>query len=147
MLRQKIQTDLLTALKTGQKKRLDTLRYIVAQIKNKEIDKHKELDDAETIGVLQKIKKELQESIDSYTLGKRDDLVAESKEQSEIITTYLPAELSDEQLKKTIQSLMEKNIEMYNQNPKSIIGICIKELKSQADPSRIMTILKQIANV
>jgi len=147
MLRQKIQTDLLTALKTGQTKRLNTLRYIVAQIKNKEIDKHTELDDPETVGILQKVKKELQESIDSYTAGKRDDLVTESKEEMDIVVSYLPAELSDEKLKEAIQMLIQKNNELLKQKPKAIIGICIKELKSQADPSRIMTILKQTANI
>jgi len=147
MLRQKIQSDQLNALKTGQKKQLDMLRYIVAQIKNKEIDKHAELDDKEIVSVLQKIKKELQESIDSYTMGKRDDLIAESREQMQIVVSYLPAELSDEKLRESIQLLIKKNNEMFKQNPKSIIGICIKELKSQADPSRIMAMLKQIANV
>lgn len=143
MLLQKIQSDQISALKAGQKHRLNTLRYIVAQIKNKEIDKHIELNDAEIIGVLQKVKKELQESIDSYTLGKRDDLVAESKEQMDIVESYLPAELSDDKLKEAISVLIQKNDALYKKNPKSIIGICIKELKSQADPSRIMAVLKQ----
>jgi uncharacterized protein len=147
MLRQKLQTELITALKSGQTKRLNTLRYIVAQIKNKEIDKHKELDDAETIGVLQKIKKELQESIDSYSAGKRNDLVTESKEQMAIVTSYLPAELTDEKLKAAIEALIQKNDALYKQSPKSIIGICIKELKSQADSSRIMAALREIANI
>lgn len=147
MLRQQIQTELITALKTKQTNRLNTLRYIVAQIKNKEIDKHAELKDDEVIGVLQKIKKELQESIDSYTKGKRDDLVFESNEQMKIVASYLPLELSDEKLKEAIQKLIQKNNALFKQNPKSIIGICIKELKTQANPSRIMTILKHVANV
>ncbi|PIY71838.1 hypothetical protein COY87_04060 [Candidatus Roizmanbacteria bacterium CG_4_10_14_0_8_um_filter_33_9] len=147
MLRQQIQTELIIALKTKQTNLLNTLRYIVAQIKNKEIDKHSELNDNEIISVLQKIKKELQESIDSYTKGKRKDLISESSEQMKIVLSYLPKELSDEELKAAIQKLIQKNDALFKQNPKLIIGICIKELKTQADPSRIMTILKQIAQV
>ncbi len=143
MLRQKIQDDQLLALKQQKKNRLNTLRYIVSQIKNKEIDLRKELNDEETTGVLLKIKKELQESLQSFTQGGRNDLVAETQEQMDIVTEYLPKALTDEELEKAVSILHEKNKEAVSKNPKSLIGICMKELRSKADPDRIMKAVQQ----
>jgi hypothetical protein len=145
MLRQKLQDDQLAALKTGDKDKLSVLRFIIAQIQNKEIDKNPpaggELNDEETLSVLKKIAKELKESIEAFTKGNRADLIEANKKQLEIVSQYLPAEISDEELKKEIEKIISDNKSVYDQNPKAIIGICMKQLKSKADPSRIMAVL------
>ena len=148
MLKQKLQADQLTAMKAGARMQLDTIRYIVAQIKNKEIALQRELTDEETLSVLQKVKKELNESIDSFQKGNRADLVAEYKKQLDIVAQYLPKELSDSELETAVADLIEKNRPAYEKNPKSIIGICMKELRGKADSSRIMaTIQKKLGAV
>lgn len=145
MLRQKLQDDSIIALKSGDKEKLSVLRFIISQIKNKEIEKNPpkggELDDNETVGVLKKFAKELKESIDAFEKGKRKDLVDINKRQLEIVSQYLPAEISEENLKKEIEKIINENKSVYDQNPKAIIGLCMKQLKSKADPSRIMKIL------
>ncbi len=143
MLTQKLQDDQVQALKSGDKDRLSVLRYILAQIKNKEIDKQADLSDDDAIGVLKKIAKELKESIMAFEKGGRKDLVSEYKKQLDILTPYLPKEMSDEELTKAIDELIEKNKELYEKNPKAIIGICMKELRSKADSSRILAILNK----
>ncbi len=146
MLTQKLQDDQVQALKSGDKDRLSVLRYILAQIKNKEIDKQADLSDDDAIGVLKKIAKELKESIMAFEKGGRKDLVSEYKKQLDILTPYLPKEMSDEELTKAIDELIEKNKELYEKNPKAIVGICMKELKSKADSSRILAILNKKTN-
>lgn len=141
MLRQKIQSDQLAAMKAGEKERLETLRYIVAKMKYKEIEKKAELTDEEVIEIIRKQQKELQESITAFEKGNRPDLVEPNKRQLEIITAYMPPEMSDEDLAKAITELKEKNAELIAKNPKAIYGIAIKELKSKADPSRITKLL------
>lgn len=141
MLRQKIQSDQLAAMKAGEKERLETLRYIVAKMKYKEIEKKSELSDEEVVEILRKQQKELQESITAFEKGNRPDLVEPNKRQLEIITAYMPPEMSDEDLAKAIAELKEKNAELIAKNPKAIYGIAIKELKSKADPSRITKLL------
>jgi uncharacterized protein YqeY len=141
MLRQKIQSDQLAAMKAGEKERLETLRYIVAKMKYKEIEKKSELTDEEVIEIIRKQQKELQESIAAFEKGNRPDLVEPNKRQLEIITAYMPPEMSDEDLAKAIAELKEKNAELIAKNPKAIYGIAIKELKSKADPSRITKLL------
>lgn len=139
-----MQDDQIAALKSGNKKVLETLRYILAQIKNKEIDKRSELNEEETTDMLRKHVKTLNESIEAFKKGEREDLVKEYEEQKEIISRYLPAEMNDEDLQKEVRKIIDSNQDVYNQNPKMIIGLCMKELKSKADPQRIMKILNAI---
>lgn len=141
MLRQKIQSDQLAAMKAGEKERLETLRYIVAKMKYKEIEKKAELSDEEVVEIIRKQQKELMESIAAFEKGNRPDLVEPNKRQLAIITAYMPPEMSDEDLAKAIAELKEKNAELIAKNPKAIYGIAIKELKSKADPSRITKLL------
>lgn len=144
MLRQKLQDDQLTALKAGEKTKLGVLRFILAQIKNKEIDKKSELTDEETLVVLRKVIKELKESVDAFEKGGRIELANDNKKQLEIASAYLPAEISDEQLKVEIEKVIKDNQAVFDNNQKAIIGICMKELKSKADPGRIMKTLQGI---
>lgn len=145
MLRQKIQDNQIAALKTGDKIKLGILRFILAQIKNKEIDKNPpaggELNDDEILVVIKKIIKELKESIDAFEKGGRKDLIDNNKRQLEIASAYLPAEINDEQLKNEVGKIIRENQTVFDSNRKAIIGICIKQLKSKADPGRIMKVL------
>lgn len=138
MLMQKLQADQLSGMKSGEKQKVETLRYILAQIKNKEIEKRTELSDDEILGILKKIAKELKESIEAFQKGNREDLASQSQNQYDILLTYLPAELTDEELQKEINRIIEENKELYQKNAKAIIGICMKELRNKADSARIM---------
>ena len=144
MIRQKLQDDQIAALKAGDKTKLGVLRFILAQIKNKEIDKKSELNDEETISVLRKVIKELKESVEAFEKGGRKELAEDSKKQLDFASFYLPAEISDEELKKEIEMVIQENQTVFDNNQKAIIGICMKNLKSKADPGRIMKTLQSI---
>ena len=151
MIKQKIFADLISALKNHDQEKLSFLRYILAQIKNKEIDKipsdpkgKSDLTDEEVVAVLRKITKELNESTEAYKKGNRQDLVKENQKQLEILSVYLPKELSDEDLKKEVEKIIQANIQVSQANPKTIFGICIKQLKSRADPARLVKILQSL---
>ncbi len=141
MLKQQLEKDMISALKEKQAEKLTFIRYILAQIKNKEIDKNSALSEDEIIIVLKKVAKELSESIEAFKKGNRLDLTAQSEAQLTIIKTYLPSEISDEELKIEVEKIVANNQELYKQKPKAIIGVCIKELKNKADPTRIMKML------
>jgi uncharacterized protein len=144
MLYEQLQAEQITALKTKDTLKLMTLRGIIAQIKNKEIDKGSALSDEDVLGVIKKTKKELLESIESFTKGGRADLTEESQKQLVIVQAYLPAEITDGELEKEIKSLIESNQAAIAKNPKAIIGICMKELKSKAESSRILAALQKV---
>ena len=148
MLRQKLQDDQITAIKERRKIRLNVLRFILAQIKNKEIDKNPpaggELNDDEVLIVLRKVIKELKESVEAFEKGERKELAEDSKKQLEFASVYLPIEISDEELGIEIKKVIKENQAVFDNNQKAIIGICMKQLKSKADPGRIMKMLQSI---
>lgn len=141
MLRSKLQQDQLQALKSGDRVRLDTLRFILSQVKNREIEKKGELNDEETIVVLQKFKRELNESLDAAQKAGRSELEKNDRVQLAIVSEYLPAEMSDEDLKSEVERIISENKEVYEKTPKAIIGVLMKELKSKAESSRILAAL------
>ncbi len=142
MLRQKLQDDQLAALKSGNKEVLEIIRFVLAKVKNQEIEKKDLLNDEETLAVLKKVVRELNESKEAAVKGGRADLVKQNDAQLAILTPYLPAELTDEQLEVEIQSVIERNKAVFEKDKKAIIGLCMKELRAKADGSRIMKLLQ-----
>ncbi len=147
MILQQLQAEQITALKSKETLKLQTIRGIIAQIKNREIDKHAPLLEEECIEVIKKIKKEYSESIDSFVKGGRTDLLEEAQKQLAFVSAYLPPEISDEELIASIKSILENNAPLIARNPKSAIGFCMKELRGKADSSRILSALKNIQSV
>ncbi len=137
MIKQKLQADQIAAMKAKDVERLQTLRYILAQIKNIEIDKHTDLTEEEAMQVLRKEIKKLDDSIISFEKANRTDLAAEYKGQKDILATYLPTEISDEELAQEVKKIVDANAELFAKTPHALIGMCIKELKPKADSSRI----------
>lgn len=154
MLRKKIVDDQIAALKKHDQEKLSFLSYILAQIKYKEIEKSPsgggELNDEETITVLRRIAKELHESIEAFRKGKRADLVSVYQKQLDIVSTYLPKEMSDADLKKEIEKVIaeyNKNLPAGRQDPKALIGICVSKLKSKSESSRIVRLLQSMVKL
>lgn len=143
MIKQKLQEDQIAALKAKDSVRLSTLRYILSQIKNREIEKQTELSEEETVAILRKQAKELRESIDAFTKGGRTELVTEYQQQLDILSAYLPQEISDEELQAEVHKIKEANAALAAENPKALIGIAIKQLKEKANPQRIMKALQE----
>ena len=73
----------------------------------------------------------------------RTDLVEHNRTQLAIVQEYMPTEMTDEDLEKAISALIEHNQETFSAQPKSIIGIAMKSLSLQAEPSRIMAALQK----
>ena len=101
----KIQKDMYAAMKSGDKTKAGALRVTIAALKDKRIAKREDLDEIEQIKVVQTLVKQRRESIEMYTQGGRQDLA--DKEQAELsyLEAYLPAKMSDEDLKAIISYL------------------------------------------
>ena len=140
MLRAKLFSDQTTAMKARDSARLEVIRFIVARIKNREIDEKRELDEAEVLQIVQKYARELDEAIQMATQAKRPDLIEQNEAQKIIAQEYLPAQLTDEELNEALDSIIAAHTQ--NDNPRAIIGIVMKELRGKADPGRIMQALK-----
>jgi uncharacterized protein len=99
----RIQADIITAMKAKDELRLSVLRMVKSALKHKEIEKIRALDDLESLQVLQTLVKQRRESIDQFTKGGRLDLAAKEAKEIEIIEHYLPAAPSDEEMHRAIE--------------------------------------------
>ena len=142
MLNQKIQDDLIAGLKAKNAGLVEMLRLLRSEIQNAQIEKKSELTDDEIISVLKKYSKKLKDATEMFEKGGRMDLVEHNRAQEEIISAYLPAEMSDEDLARAIDELIAQNADLYASNKNALIGIAMKQLSSQADSGRIMHILQ-----
>lgn len=141
MLTSKIQQDQIAALKAKDEKKLSVIRFLTAALKNEEIAKQKPLTDEDVISVIRKQVKQLEDAATMFEKGGRPELATDNKNQITILSEYLPAELSDEQLKAEIDALIAENKALYDKNPKAIIGVVMGKLKTKAAPGRIMALL------
>ena len=144
MLKNQLKNDLLYALKEKNEKKVSILRFVLSRIQKEEIDKQKELTDEETLLILQKIKQELEEAKEAAIKAKREDLKSKTNEELNIILPYLPKSLSDEELKQEIKKIIEENKDLWQKNPKSLIGICVKALKTKAEAKRIIEVINSL---
>jgi uncharacterized protein YqeY len=97
-LKDRIQEDMKTAMRSGDKDRLGCIRLIMAAVKQREVDERITLDDAQLLGVLEKMGKQRRESITQFQAGGRADLVAKENAELDIINAYLPAPLGTAEL-------------------------------------------------
>jgi uncharacterized protein len=110
MLRDDINAALKDAMKSGDKRRVSTLRLINSAVQNADIEARGQgrsaLSDEDLLGLLQKMIKQRQESIELYDKGGRADLVAQEREEIGIISAYLPQQMSDEEAKAAIAAVV-----------------------------------------
>lgn len=103
-LKQRIQDDMKTALKSGDKPKLSAIRLILAAIKQREIDARADLSEAEILAVLDKMAKQRRESIACFEAAGRDDLVQKEQTELEVIQSYLPQALTEAEIEVLIRS-------------------------------------------
>ena len=108
MLREQILEDIKSAMKSGDTFKRDALRMVNAALKQVEVDERIKLSDERVISILQKEIKSRVDSVEAYKKGGRDDLVKKEQGEIELIKTYLPAELSDDELKDEIKKIISE---------------------------------------
>jgi uncharacterized protein YqeY len=103
-LKNQIQDDVKSAMRAQQRERLAALRLVTAAIKQKEVDERIELGDEQVLAVLDKMVKQRRESLEQYTEAGRDDLAAQEQFELDLLLSYLPEPLSEDQLAELIRS-------------------------------------------
>ena len=108
VLYEKIQSDMYTAMKAGEKEKASTLRTVLAKLKDKQIDAREPLSEKDEIKVLQALVKQRKESIDLYQKGGRSELAEAESFELEIINTYLPEMMNEDDVRKLIEEIIEE---------------------------------------
>jgi hypothetical protein len=128
-LSERIQKDLVEAMRAKDELRLSVLRGIKAAIKHKEVEKIRTLDDAESIQILQTLVKQRKESIDQFTKGNRPELAEKETKELAILETYLPAGASNEEMNAAI----DKAIAETGANSMKQMGAVVKAAKASLE--------------
>ena len=97
-LKARIQEDMKSAMRAGEKEKLANIRMIMAAIKQREVDERIELDDAQVLSVIDKMIKQRRESVAQFKAGGRADLVAKEEAELAQLGAYMPAQLSESEL-------------------------------------------------
>ena len=125
-LAERIQSDLVEAMRARDELRLSVLRGIKSAIKLKEVEKIKTLDESETIQILQTLVKQRKESIEQFTKGNRPELAAKETKELGIIESYLPRGATEAEM----DAAISKAIAETGANSMKQMGAVVKAAKS-----------------
>ena len=145
MILDDLTSDLVKAMKAGDKTRVDTLRFLLAGVRNMAIAKYgsaseTSLTDADILDVLKKQVKTHRESVEAFTHAGRQDLVAKEHGELVILEAFLPKEMSDEELKKLLEPVVasgEKNFGLLMKNAMAAVA-------GRADGGRVAGMMKKM---
>lgn len=142
-MREKILNDLKEAMKAQDKETLSVIRGIKGAMQLEEINKKHELNDEEVIDVISKQIKTRKESIIEFEKGGRTDLIEKTQSEIDILTKYMPEQLSEEEVIKIIDEVFDK---VKPTEPRDM-GKVMKEvnplLKGKADMKTVSEIIKE----
>jgi uncharacterized protein len=142
-LAERLNEDMKQAMKDGNKFRLQTIRMVRASIKNQEIELRRPLDDNDTLNILSRELKQRRDSLQDFERGGRDDLVSNVKAEIEIITEYLPQQLTEEEVKAIVLQTMQETGASSKADLGKLMGALMPKVKGLADGKLVNAIVQQ----
>lgn len=143
-LTSKIQADMRSAMKSKNSDLVSTIRLLLAAIKQQEIDKREQLTDSDVLTIVEKLVKQRRESIQIYTEAGRNDLASKESAELEILTTYLPKQLSDEEVELIIQETLSSLDAREPKDMGKVMAALKTQLSGKADLSRVSTRVREL---
>jgi uncharacterized protein YqeY len=132
-LKERINEDMKTAMRSGEKDRLAVIRLLQAAIKQREVDERIMLDDAQVTSVLEKMIKQRKESVVAFEKGGRTDLVAKENGEIAVLQTYLPEQLSDAELDALITEAITATGAASIKDMGKVMGVVKSKAAGKAD--------------
>lgn len=142
MLFDTVQNDLKSAMLQRNETKVSTLRLLISELKNVIINKGIELSDDDVIGIIQKETKKRNESITSFRNGGREDLALKEEAEMKILQSYLPQQLSDEELSKIVEDAISATGATVISDMGKVIGVVMSQIKGRADGGRVSAVVK-----
>ncbi len=145
-LKDQLNADIKTAMKAGEKSRLVVLRMISAAIKQREIDERIELNDSDVLAVVEKMLKQRRESEKVFREGNRDDLADKEAAEIEIVSAYMPEQLSDDELAALIDEAISSTGASSIRDMGKVMGIIKSKAQGRADMGKASGLIKARLN-
>ena len=139
---EQLEKDMIAAMKAGEKEKLTVIRMVKAALKQEQIDHKKEINDELLIDVVNKQIKMRKDSIAEFEKANRTDLVDKTQSEIDILTTYLPEQLSSEEVEKIINDIFEEVKPEGMKDMGKVMGLAQGQLKGKADMKEVSTIIR-----
>ena len=146
-IREQILADIKEAMKAKDEFKRDTLRTLNAALKQVEVDQRIEMTDEVVLPLLQKEIKKRADSVELYIKGAREDLAKKEQGEIELIKAYLPAQLSDEELKEKIKKIIERADLIFINVPQDEVDISSILDKYSLDRDKVCFIISRYKKV
>jgi len=144
MLLEQIQNDLKTALKEKNELQVSTLRLLLAEIHNRQIEKQAELTEEDIVAVLRKEAKKRQESIEAYEKGGRQELADKESKELLILSKYLPQEMGPQELEKIVKEVIAEVGAQGVGDFGKVMGGVMDKVKGQIDGAKVSEVVKKL---
>lgn len=141
-LKQRLNEDIKTAMRAGDKARLTTLRMATAAVKQREVDERIELDDSAVLAVLEKMIKQRRDAAEQYQQGGRPELAAAEHAEIELLQVYLPTPLSDVELQSLIDAAVADSGAAGMADMGKVMALLKPQVQGRADMSQVSAQLK-----
>jgi uncharacterized protein YqeY len=145
-LKNQITEDMKSAMKAGEKDRLKVVRLILAAIKQVEVDKRIELDDSAVLAVLDKMVKQRRDSVEQFENGNREDLAAIERAEIQVLETYLPEQLSADELAAMVDEVIAATGAESMRDMGKVMGQIQAKAAGRADMGVVSATVKERLN-
>ncbi|MEK7280607.1 MAG: GatB/YqeY domain-containing protein [Nitrospirota bacterium] len=145
-LQERLINEMKEAMRSGDKNKVSVIRMVRSSLKNKEIEKGKGklLSEEEVIQVIVSSVRQRRDSIDEFKKGGRQDLVDKEEAEIRILQTFLPGQITNEELVKTIKETIEEVKAVGIRDMGQVMKILVPKIVGKADPASVSNIVKEI---
>ncbi len=141
-LKTKITDDMKAAMKAREVERLSAIRLMLAAIKQIEVDERKDLSDPEIISVIERMLKQRRDSIAQFQAAGRKDLVDKETFELDLLSSYLPKQLSDDDIASEIIAVLAQTGAQGPSDMGKVMGLLKGKLAGRADMARVSALVK-----
>ena len=145
-LKEKLLSDMKKAMKSKDSLKLGTIRSVIAAVKNQEIDLRKDLDEEDVLTIVSREVKKRKEAASLYKKGRRPELEDKEIQEMKILQTYLPEQVSEEDLRQRIQQVIEETGAEGMKDFGKIMKTLVPEFKGKADNALIKELASEFLN-
>ncbi len=131
-----------TAMRAKDVERLSVIRLLLAAMKQREVDERIELSDMDIINIINKMIKQRLDSSAQFLVANRQDLVAKEQKEIEVLSTYLPQQLSEPEIDAAIQTAIENTKARNMQEMGKVMALLKEQLAGRADMAKVSAKVK-----
>ena len=147
-LEERIQKDLVLAMKNRQENALAALRSIKTAIQNEKTNgTYHELTDADIVGLIQKLIKQRKESMDIYSQAGRDELADKEQKEMSVLMEYVPKQLTEEEVEVRVKEIIAETGASSMKDMGKVMGLATQRMKGLAEGKTISQIVKNLLSI